>query len=86
MTTNARRALAIGSRRAREEGILITASPGVSFSDVFDDDAGTSTREEGHPPRTDDVAAEDENTMATDVGNEERTTATTDLRRVGSAT
>ncbi len=45
-TRNARRALAIGLRRARDEGILITAPPGVSFAvglryeDVFDDGGG----------------------------------------------
>jgi hypothetical protein len=31
-TRNARRALAIGSRRAHDEGILISAPPGVSFA------------------------------------------------------
>ena len=42
-TRNARRALTIGSKRAREEGILIMAPPGVSFTeglryeDVFED-------------------------------------------------
>lgn len=42
-TLNARRALTMGSKKALEKGILITAPPGVSFSeglrygDIFDD-------------------------------------------------
>ncbi|KAL9181427.1 hypothetical protein ACHAXT_010232 [Thalassiosira profunda] len=53
-TANARRALTVGSKKAYEEGILITAPPGVSFSeglryeDVFDDaDQLQMKKEEG---------------------------------------
>ena len=67
-TRNARRALAIGSRRARDEGILISAPPGVSFAvglryeDVFDDDDDddgggdprSTTGEVGLPARVED--------------------------------
>ena len=59
-TRNARRALTIGSRRAMEEGILITAPPGVSFLEgpryedsAFDDDRSMGEGGGGPPSRSD---------------------------------
>lgn len=62
-TRNARRALTIGSKRAYEEGILIMAPPGVSFTeglryeDVFSD--GDQLMRKGRP-RTELLAVDDE--------------------------
>jgi hypothetical protein len=87
-TRNARRALTIGSRRAMEEGILITAPPGVSFSegpryeDSFDDDR--SMGEEGPPPRSDAVA-DATRVMEDGVGGAKATTAVSSSARHAAA-
>ena len=81
-TRKARRALTIGSKRAYEEGILIMAPPGVSFTeglrydDVFSD--GDQLFRKEAPSTTDLLAANDE-AMPT---NE---TATTTQRQSGNA-
>jgi antiviral helicase SKI2 len=81
-TRNARRALTIGSKRAYEEGILIMAPPGVSFTeglrceDVFIDGDQLVRKE---APTTDRLAANDD-AMTT---NETATTAT--QRQSGNA-
>lgn len=83
-TRNARRALTIGSKRAWEEGILIMAPPGVSFTeglryeDVFNDGDKLNRL---NPHRT--MCPAEGKAMATKVGNE-KMAITSDQRQGGS--